>query len=123
MNRAGLLKLAEDFDKARAFELGFAKAAVEHGLDEAEYNSVCKLAAQLLQGGADVTAADRAPAGDAHTKAYRAQVASLAGSAGKEATKHDGLIDKLKARVTGGGSAPPANVSKQAPFGTTPYKP
>lgn len=100
-----LLKLAGDFDKARAFELGFAKVAFEvYGLNETEYRDMCKLAAEVVT--ADFSKADAA--GSPSGADFRAQLAAQTGAAGKEATKNDKFLAAQKAKVQGGKPAAPA---------------
>jgi hypothetical protein len=48
MSREALIKVAAELDKARAFELGFAKAAAEHGLSADEYRQMCFIASNVI---------------------------------------------------------------------------
>lgn len=116
-----LAALSENFDKARAFELGFAKAAAELGLNPEEYQQMCKIAAAAM--GADFSKEDAA--GSPTGADFRARMASLSGPAGKEAVKNDRFLAQRKQQVVGK-TPPPVDTSKRpnpAPFGTTPYNP
>lgn len=72
MAHADLLKQAADaetVDRANAFELGFAKAAREAGLDEAGYQAMRKIALAQLEKQGAATAADGAIAAEPATNA------------------------------------------------------
>lgn len=111
-NLTKLASLVQSFDEARAFELGFAKAAAEHGLSAGEYQTMCKIAAQAM--GADFSKADAA--GSPTDASFRAQLAKQTGSAGKEATKNDAFLAQKKQQVVKAApAAPKAPVMSQGP--------
>ena len=116
-NLTKLASLVQSFDEARAFELGFAKAAAEYGLTESEYKTMCKIAAQV--GGADFSKADAS--GSPTDASFRAQLAKQTGPAGKEATKNDAFLAQKKQQIA---KAPPAPAAPKAPAmsqGPNPY--